>query len=276
MDLTDRRIIELLSQNARRSNVEMARELGVSEGTVRKRVDRLVADGVLRIVGLVDPEALGYGTHVLVCVAVETKHIERISELLCAMPEVVNVYWTTGEYDFAVDAVFTSDQELQPFLTERLGRVPGVISSQVSHVLRQPKRSGDWSVPLAPLPTVLIVDDDPDFVETTRMVLEAAPYQVTSAANGDQALYAMIATPADLVIMDIMMDGVLDGWDATWRIRSNPNLRHTPILVVSSITATDYLGMFPTDDDNLIDNFLSKPVSPERLLSEVKRLLAAS
>jgi hypothetical protein len=46
-----------------------------------------------------------------------------------------------------------------------------------------------------------------------------------------------------------------------------------PILVVSSITSSDYLGMVPTDDDNLIDGFLSKPVAPQQLLTEVRRLL---
>ena len=47
----------------------------------------------------------------------------------------------------------------------------------------------------------------------------------------------------------------------------------TPILVVSSITASDYVSSFPTDEDNLIDNFLSKPVEPQKLVAEVSRLL---
>jgi len=69
------------------------------------------------------------------------------------------------------------------------------------------------------------------------------------------------------------MEGILDGWDATRRIRSDPRLRDLPVLVVSSITSSDYLGMVPTDDGHLIDNFLSKPVAPSQLLAEVKRLL---
>ena len=105
------------------------------------------------------------------------------------------------------------------------------------------------------------------------MILARENYELSAASNGDEALKAMIANPPDLVILDIMMDGVLDGWDASWRIRSNPQLHDTPILVVSSITASDYLSMFPTDEDNLIDNFLSKPVAPEKLLAEVERLL---
>ena len=274
MDHTDRRIIDLLCENGRRSNVEIARELGVSEGTVRKRIDRLVSDGTLKIVGLVDPASAGFSTRVLICVSVELRHIEATSKLFCSMPEVVNVYWTTGEFDFVIDAVFKSDQDLRPFLAERMSGIPGIISSQVAHVMRMQKCVCDWSVPALPAPTILVVDDDPDFVEATRMILESASFRVLSASNGNQALHTMIATPPDLVILDIMMDGILDGWDASWRIRSNPALRHTPILVVSSIASTDYVSMFPTDDDNLIDNFLSKPVAPEKLLSEVQRLLS--
>ncbi|MHB1318823.1 MAG: hypothetical protein ACYCYF_09430, partial [Anaerolineae bacterium] len=56
-------------------------------------------------------------------------------------------------------------------------------------------------------------------------------------------------------------------------IRATPGVQNVPILLVSSITSTDYLALVPTDDDNLIDNFLSKPVSPQTLLSEVRRLL---
>jgi len=276
MDLTDRRIVELLSQNARRSNVELARELGVSEGTVRKRIDRLVSSGAVKLVGLVDPQAVGYPTRVLISVAVETSRLSEVGDLFVSMPEVVNVYWSTGEFDYVVDAVFRSDQELQPFLADRLGQVPGVRQSQVAHVLRQAKQCSEWTVPEGTVASLLVVDDDPDFCETTRMVLEAAGHRVVCVASGDQALAAMIARPPDLVIMDVMMDGVLDGWDASWRIRSNPMLRHTPILVVSSITATDYVSMVPTDDDALIDNFLSKPVAPEKLLAEVSRLLGAS
>ncbi|MBC7316293.1 MAG: response regulator transcription factor [Chloroflexi bacterium] len=136
------------------------------------------------------------------------------------------------------------------------------------------KQPADWVVPLHPTPVILVVDDDPDFVEAVRMVLEREGYEVHSAASGQEALRAMAVTPPDLVILDIMMDGILDGWDASGRIRATPQLRHTPILVVSSITSSDYLSMFPTDEDHLIDNFLSKPVAPDALLAEVRRLLS--
>ncbi|MBM3188733.1 MAG: response regulator [Chloroflexi bacterium] len=274
MDGTDRQIMEMLRLNGRRSNVEIARELGVSEGTVRKRVDRLLMSGALRIVGLVDPEQVGYTTRALIFVTVELPHAEEVGAALCQMPEVAGLYWITGEYDFVVDAVFASEKELRSFITERLSGIPGIVRTQAGHVLRIQKSAAEWALPKPPPPCILVVDDDPDFVEVTRMVLEREGYQVCRAGSGAEALQTMKAVHPDLVILDIMMDGVLDGWDASWRIRSNPDLRDTSILVVSAITASDYLGVFPTDQDNLVDNFLSKPVSPDRLLAEVDRLLA--
>jgi Lrp/AsnC family transcriptional regulator for asnA, asnC and gidA len=276
MDLIDRGIINLLCENGRRSNVDMARELNVSEGTVRKRVDRLISSGALRIVGVVDPAAAGYDTRAVICLTVEPTQVEEASRLLRDAPETVHVYWVTGEHDFVIDAVFESDRHLMSFLTERLSSIPGIVNSKTAHVLSLQKCSYEWILPRPSSLSVLIVDDDPDFVEAARLVLEGEGYDVRGASSGQEALRLMETLPPDVVILDIMMDGVLDGWDATWRIRSSPALRDTPILAVSSITASDYLSMFPTDEDNLIDHFLSKPVRPERLVAEVRRLLGAS
>lgn len=274
MDKVDRQIMDLLREDGRRSNVEIARALGISEGTVRKRIDRLLLNGDLKVVGVVNPAVIGYETRALISLKVELPQVTSIAKLLCAMPEVMSVYHVAGEHDLVLEAAFESDEHLTSFLTERLASLPGVVDSKTSHVLRVLKHSYEWALPQPPPPTILIVDDDPDFVEVTRLVLEREGYRALTAQNGDSALEVMETNPPDLVILDIMMDGILDGWDASWRIRANPQLRHTPILVVSSITASEYMGMFPTDDDNLIDNFLSKPVDPQKLLSEVKRLLA--
>lgn len=274
MDLLDRQIIELLREDGRRSNVEIARELGVSEGTVRKRVERLVREGTLRVSAVVDPHALGYDVRALILLNVELPRVDAAARRLAQMPEVMGVYVITGGYDVAVEAVFETNEHLMAFLSEKVGRIPGVLGSHTAHILRVAKQPADWVVPLHPRPVILVVDDDPDFVEATRLVLEREGYQVLSAASGAEALKAMTDTPPDLVILDIMMDGILDGWDASGRIRENPQLRRIPILVVSSITSSDYLSMFPTDEDHLIDNFISKPVAPDTLLAEVRRLLS--
>jgi len=274
MDRLDRQIVDLLRENGRRSNVDIARNLGVSEGTIRKRVDRLVSAGALKIVGVVDPGAVGLAVRTLILLDVELAQMAQVGQQLGAMPEVMSVYCVTGEHDMVVEAAFESDEALMHFLTERVSGIPGVLGSKTCHIPRVVKHPYEWALPELPPPTILVVDDDPDFVEVTRMVLEAGGFRALAASSGSAALGLMAHRTPDLVILDIMMDGVLDGWDASRRIRSDARLRETPILVVSSITASEYVGMFPTDEDNLIDNFVSKPVDPQRLLGEVRRLLS--
>jgi len=273
LDSIDRSIARMLHQDGRRSNVEIARQLGLSEGAIRRRIDRLLTSGQLQVRGYVEPEIAGLNTRVMILFTVELARLGEVSKLLSAMPEVLSVKWLTGEYDLSVEAAFESDTHLMAFLNDRISRIAGVTRTQTMHVVSVRKEIHQWFVPEGRKPTVLVVDDDPDFVESIRIVLRSADMQVLSADSGSAGLTSMITTPPDLVILDIMMDGVLDGWDASWKIRSTPGLKDVPILVVSSITSSDYLSMIPTDDDNLIDNFLSKPVAPDRLLSEVRRLL---
>jgi len=273
LDSIDRSIARMLHQDGRRSNVEIARELGLSEGAIRRRIDRLLTSGQLQVRGYVEPEIAGLNTRVMILFTVELARLGEVSKLLSAMPEILSVKWLTGEYDLSAEAAFESDTHLMAFLNDRISRITGVTRTQTMHVVSVRKEIHEWVVPEGRKPTVLVVDDDPDFVESIRIVLRSADMQVLSANSGSAGLTSMITMPPDLVILDIMMDGVLDGWDASWKIRSTPGLKDVPILVVSSITSSDYLSLIPTDDDNLIDNFLSKPVAPDRLLSEVRRLL---
>ncbi len=273
-DELDRQIVELLRENGRRSNVEMAQVLGVSEGTVRKRLDRLLETNSLQVVGLPDPIAAGYPIRTLILLNVELAKLNDVGRALVEMPEVMRVYSVTGEHDLVAEALFTSNEHLRRFLMDQVATLEGVIRSTTFHVAEVLKRDHEWALPPPPPPRVLVVDDDPDFVQVTCMVLEAEGLSTSSAVDGAQALQVMKASRPDLVILDVMMDGVLDGWDAARRIRTHPALARVPILLVSSITASEYIGMFPTDEDSLADNFLSKPVNPQQLVSEVKRLLS--
>ena len=118
---------------------------------------------------------------------------------------------------------------------------------------------------------ILVVDDDPDFVENARLVLEPQGYKVISAANSDDGLARVREQKPDLVILDVVMTTVLDGLYMSQRMYSEH--RDIPVLMVTSIANIDYAALFPTDEAIHIDAFLSKPVSPDRLLSEVERLL---
>ncbi len=118
---------------------------------------------------------------------------------------------------------------------------------------------------------ILIVDDDPDLVLATRLVLESAGYVVDEAATGDEGLAQMRATPPDLVLMDVMMANPLDGYHTTQQIADDPALSRIPIVMISSIAGSQYAETFPTDQLLSIREFISKPVEPEQLLAKVKR-----
>lgn len=120
---------------------------------------------------------------------------------------------------------------------------------------------------------VLVVDDDSDFCEITRTVLEGAGYQVDTAPSGDAALARMRQQAPDLVILDVMMSSVLDGLDLSDRMQADAHLNKIPIVMVSAIASSHYAGMFPTDAYVAIDAWLSKPIAPQALLETVQRLL---
>jgi len=124
-------------------------------------------------------------------------------------------------------------------------------------------------------PKILVVDDDPDFVEAMRLTLEPNGYTVVSAASGDEGLAKVRAESPNLVILDVIMSSVLDGLQMSRRMQENPDHRRIPILMVTSIANTDYAALFPTDEYISIDGFLSKPVSPKLLLERVAALLHA-
>jgi len=120
---------------------------------------------------------------------------------------------------------------------------------------------------------ILVVDDDPDFVEFTRVVLEREGYTIVSAAGGGEALDKIVEEAPDLIILDVIMDTVLDGLSVAQELGERPVYRDIPIIMITSIANTDYAELFPTDEYVHLDTFLTKPVAPERLVKEVNRLL---
>ena len=120
---------------------------------------------------------------------------------------------------------------------------------------------------------VLIVDDDPLFVKSTRAILEAHGYEVDSAQGGDEALSRMKEQVPDLVLLDVMMDSVLDGVSVSRSMMHEPALQQVPIIMVTSIRDSEYRGSFPQDEYLHANAWLDKPCSPEQLVSEVEAVL---
>lgn len=120
---------------------------------------------------------------------------------------------------------------------------------------------------------ILVVDDDPDFVEVTSTILKSEGHEVAVANSGKQALASMETAKPDLVVLDVMMSYVLDGLDVTEAMSQDQDLKLIPILMVSSLPSTRYAEMFPTDRYVPIDDWLSKPVAPAELVGHVDKLL---
>jgi len=273
IDSLDRKIIRALQLNGRKSNVDVAREVGVTEATIRKRLDRLLTEEILHITACPNLSRVGLSTSALIAFQVDLGLIGQVAERLCSLPHVRSVRYTTGEYDLFAEVVVLDDEDLLRLLTFEIANIEGVHKTSTFHILKRIKEEHHWVLPGPSKPGILIVDDDPDFVEIARIVLEREGFEVVSASHGDEALEAVQQFSPALIIMDVMMRGILDGLHTSWQIRADPGFHNIPILMISSITSSEYAEMFPTDESIPIDNFLSKPVSPEKLIWEVDRLL---
>lgn len=124
-------------------------------------------------------------------------------------------------------------------------------------------------------PEILIIDDDPNFVVAMKPVLESKGYKVTSACNREEAMEALKKHKPDLILLDIMMEKMTDGFDICYKLKHDPEMKKIPILAVSSITAETGLRFSPTTDGEYFeaDDFMEKPVVPTALLARIGKLL---
>jgi Lrp/AsnC family transcriptional regulator for asnA, asnC and gidA len=156
LDSVDRQIIRVLQQDGRTSNVEIARQVGVSEATVRKRLDRLVSEGTIRITAIPHATKLGFSTITFMTISVDLAQVGQITEQIAQVPEVRAIYLTAGETDVIVEAWFTCSDDLLRFMTQHIGPIPGIRRTTTTHVLRTIKDGSGWILPAA-LPVL-----DPD------------------------------------------------------------------------------------------------------------------
>jgi two-component system alkaline phosphatase synthesis response regulator PhoP len=121
---------------------------------------------------------------------------------------------------------------------------------------------------------ILLVDDDPDFVESTKIVLESKPYQVIVASNGDEALNKARTEKPDLILLDIIMP-VEDGFTAAEQIKKDEQLTNIPLLMLTSYSSKGSGTGIPRSRGMSLEaeDYINKPVSPQDLLSIVEKHL---
>ena len=141
MDELDRKIIQILQGNGRASNARIARDVDVSEGTVRRRLKTLVQQGSIKILALPDPEVLGYDTEALVGIQVDPDKIDEVAVLLVELKESSWVSVTTGSFDIFCWVTLPSSEELGNFLKAVVGTIPGVRRTETFVSLSVRKRN---------------------------------------------------------------------------------------------------------------------------------------
>lgn len=122
---------------------------------------------------------------------------------------------------------------------------------------------------------ILVVDDDPDFVKAVEMILKSKGYHVESACNKEDALKKIGAAAPNLILLDLMMEKLNDGFDICYKLKNDPQLRKIPILSISAITEKTGFRFSPETDGDYFpsDDYMEKPVKPEELLERVDKLL---
>lgn len=121
---------------------------------------------------------------------------------------------------------------------------------------------------------ILIIDDDPDFVEATRIVLESKDYHVSVAYNGKEGLAKVRSERPDLVILDIIMPHQ-DGFRVCEEIKSDRQLARIPVIIMTSLSEKwGEVTLSVTQGLKLeAEDYIDKPVAPEELLQRVEKRL---
>ncbi|MEO8251712.1 MAG: Lrp/AsnC family transcriptional regulator [Chloroflexota bacterium] len=146
LDLAERRMVEMLQQDGRTTVAELARALGVTEVTARRKLKRLLGDGIIRVVATVDPFDVGYETPVIIGLKVQRNRLDEIAEHLSGLPQVRYVGASTGRVDLIIEVVTRTNQDLADFLLTELGEIDGITDSETNLIVRIYKQSWDWAI----------------------------------------------------------------------------------------------------------------------------------
>jgi CheY-like chemotaxis protein len=121
---------------------------------------------------------------------------------------------------------------------------------------------------------VLLVDDDPDFIEANSIVLEASGFEVLAASSGADGLRMVMEEKPDVVILDVMMENTDEGFAVARRIRSKLH-SEVPIIMLTSVGKVTGYDFNPEENPDFfpVDVFLEKPVPPSILVNRVREVL---
>jgi CheY-like chemotaxis protein len=126
-------------------------------------------------------------------------------------------------------------------------------------------------------PSILIIDDDPDFVEVTKVLLETKQYNVRFAYDPEEGLARLEEETPDALILDVMMGKGAEGFIFARKIRKDPRFDKMPILMLTSMreqTGFDFPGQRIHSKFLPVDDYVEKGVEPQVLLEKIEQQLA--
>ena len=123
-------------------------------------------------------------------------------------------------------------------------------------------------------PKILLIDDDPDFVEATRLVLESKPYEVITAADGSEGIARARKEKPDLIILDVIMP-VKNGFNAAEEFKKDSDLQKIPVIMLTSFGQKVSETNLSLSQGMMLDteDYIDKPVEPEELLKRIEKQL---
>jgi len=146
LDPTERGMVELLQQDGRMTVTQLAKDLGVTEVTARRKLKRLIGEGVMRVVATVDPFDVGYETPVIIGLKVAMGYLDTVAERLSELPQVRYVGASTGRVDLIIEVVVRTNLELADFLMNQISGIEGILDSETNLIVRIYKQSWHWAV----------------------------------------------------------------------------------------------------------------------------------
>ncbi|NMA62091.1 MAG: Lrp/AsnC family transcriptional regulator [Firmicutes bacterium] len=145
LDDLDKQILAYLQEDGRITFVTLASHLGVSEGTIRKRIKRLEDHGVVQTIGVTDPMKMGLDTVAFIWFKIDRNHMDSVMRELRALSAVRYLVVTTGGHDLVAMVSLSSRAELVTLLNEELAQIEGIISTETSVVLQIHKQIHEWA-----------------------------------------------------------------------------------------------------------------------------------
>jgi CheY-like chemotaxis protein len=125
---------------------------------------------------------------------------------------------------------------------------------------------------------ILIVDDDPDFVETMEITLQGNGYETRTARNGEEAFKKVREKIPDIILLDIMMKTKTDGIWVSEKIRAEEDLKDIPIIMITAVNQDSEMAKFHLGQEEdmeymPVNLFMEKPIEAKNLLKEIKKLI---